>query len=172
MPSAWQTHLAAYRATHPRSDLKTCMQEASKTYQRSTSASYRSSTRVSSTRKQDRRRNTRQDNNADVLEKILGTPKIQAMLKAGPRVNGEKEVYTQDMLLKNAIEEMIKDLVYRQLFSEELHLKANHHKDVFNETDDVNEKKQVFREILESVNKRIVIDVDPLQIIYDNLKGS
>lgn len=40
MPSAWQTHLAAYRASHPRLNLKTCMQEASKTYRSSSSKAH------------------------------------------------------------------------------------------------------------------------------------
>ena len=35
MPSAWQSHLTAYRAAHPRLSLKACMQEASKTYRSS-----------------------------------------------------------------------------------------------------------------------------------------
>ena len=33
--SAWQTHLAAHRAKNPRLNLKTCMQQASKTYRSS-----------------------------------------------------------------------------------------------------------------------------------------
>lgn len=35
-PTAWQSHLASYRASHPKLTLKQCMKGASKTYERAT----------------------------------------------------------------------------------------------------------------------------------------
>lgn len=48
MPSTWKVHLSAYRAANPQKDLKTCMQEASKTYRSSSSKAPKTSFRSSS----------------------------------------------------------------------------------------------------------------------------
>ena len=45
-PSAWQVHLSKYRAAHPSKPLKQCMIEASKSYRKTASTPYRSTSNI------------------------------------------------------------------------------------------------------------------------------
>ena len=111
-----------------------------------------------------------QGNESKLIDDILATRRVRTMLRSGPRevrVNGVTELYTQDVLFRNAIEEVMKDLVYQKLFDSKIHDLVNKHADMFNNTDDEHVKRQVFKEILQHVNRRILLDVNPLQVIRD-----